>query len=95
MRLDQGKAMRIPTWPEYVDLQNPHRMLPDDRWMLYFYWLKRYVQSLNKKVFDLSERYRVVLRAFEEVRSMEDIKLMRQMMVVRMHIPFFFTFTSA
>lgn len=82
MRLEQGKALKDPRKPENVNLQKPHDMMPDDRWLLYFYWLKRYIRTLNEEVHVLGEKYREILRQYEEIRNIEDCRLMKQLLVV-------------
>lgn len=60
----------------------PHNMPSESRWQLYFYWLTLYRNQLSTKLETLAEEFRVYNRQYSEVRSMEDVKLMKQMLVV-------------
>lgn len=59
-------------------------MSSDNRWLLYFYWLNKYANLLTRKAQNLSEEYRKLMKEYDEIRSIEDTRLMQQMLVVGM-----------
>lgn len=84
-RLEEGKRKReLLQPPTNIDLTNPHKMKPDDRWNLYFYWLNLYRRALEDKLRTLDRDFRLAFKTFESLRSMADTNVMKEALVVGM-----------
>ncbi|XP_060534908.1 NFX1-type zinc finger-containing protein 1-like isoform X2 [Cylas formicarius] len=70
--------------PEYLNLQHPENMLPDQRWQLYFYWLDLYTTFLRTEYRTLVNKYQRIYQVYNELRDIEDIQLMKDHLVVGM-----------
>ncbi|KAJ3662954.1 hypothetical protein Zmor_007268 [Zophobas morio] len=68
--------------PQFVNLNQPHKIPPNDRWNLYFYWLDLYKQKLRKRLEALNKEFREVYKAYEELRDVEDTRSMKNALVV-------------
>lgn len=79
------KAGKGQEWQKPVDanLIHPHTMPSKSRWQLYFHWVGLYRNQLFIKLEALGEQYRTLNRQYAEVRNIEDVNLMKQMLVVR------------
>lgn len=79
--LSLGKSQK---WeePQVMNLVQPHSMPSIARWQLYFYWLGLYRNQLKNELEEKGKQYRVLNRQYSEIRDIEDVNLMKQMLVV-------------
>ncbi|KAJ8946031.1 hypothetical protein NQ318_023280 [Aromia moschata] len=74
--------MRLRNLNKYRHCSNPDMdprlMNPDDRWALYSMWLQQYLQYLGRK--RKQKKYKI----YSEQRDIEDVKIMRENLVVGM-----------
>lgn len=72
------------TWerPFSTNLTHPHTMTAEARWQLYFHWLNLYSNRLKTKLEACGEQFRVVKKQYAEIRDIEDVNLMKRMLVV-------------
>lgn len=82
--LKKGEEKQIQQEPEFIDLENPSKMNPNDRWALYFYLLDLYKNQLvhQKKKYD--DEFKKTYKIYEEMRSIEDTKIMKKVLVIGM-----------
>lgn len=59
-------------------------MTADDRWALYFHWLHKYVASLTVYNDALGTKFRAVVREYDEIKSIEDVKVMKESLILGM-----------
>lgn len=68
--------------PADTDLLKPHNMPSKSRWQLYFYWVHRYCNQLSTKLEEFGTQYRTFNKQYAEIRNIEDVNLMKHMVVV-------------
>lgn len=59
-------------------------LTPQLRWDLYWHWLQSYRRYIEDKISEQEEIYRRIYREYEELRSMEDIRIMKTKLVIGM-----------
>ncbi|CAG9824500.1 unnamed protein product [Phaedon cochleariae] len=83
-RLNDRRINKNGFQPQFVDLKNPHRMTPNDRWQLYYYWLSLYVERLKVKKEESTRSFKKVYALYSEMMSMEDAQVMKESLVIGM-----------
>ncbi|GLV42804.1 uncharacterized protein CBL_03544 [Carabus blaptoides fortunei] len=83
-RLDQFRNGQYPPRPLAANLTNRNILTSNERWGLYFFWLSLYRAQLLNDLNVMEEKYRKLHREYEEVKQIEDIRLMKEMYVVGM-----------
>ncbi|CAG9824164.1 unnamed protein product [Phaedon cochleariae] len=84
LRLNERKVNINGFQPQFVDLVNPHRMTPNDRWQLYYHWLSLYVERLKVKKEESTRMFRRVYAVYTQMMSMEDAQVMKESLVIGM-----------
>ncbi|GJQ79482.1 hypothetical protein Trydic_g16335 [Trypoxylus dichotomus] len=84
IRMTQGKQVKEYQIGHILSFDEPHNIHPDDRWALYFYWLEVHRAHTQEKINERRERYQALYEAYEELREIEDIQIMRHKLVVGM-----------
>jgi superfamily I DNA and/or RNA helicase len=70
--------------PERIDLKNPYNMKYEDRWKLYFHWLNLYKNYESDVLRMTSEDFPEVYKEYEQMREIEDVRTMKDALVVGM-----------
>jgi hypothetical protein len=70
--------------PERIDLKNPYNMKYEDRWKLYFHWLNLYKNYESDVLRMTSEDFPGVYKEYEQMREIEDVRTMKDALVVGM-----------
>ncbi|RZC41405.1 NFX1-type zinc finger-containing protein 1, partial [Asbolus verrucosus] len=70
--------------PDYIDTLHPYNMHFQDRWNLYFYWLKLYKNRESDVLRMTAEDFPAVYKVYEEMGEMEDVRTMKEALVVGM-----------
>lgn len=83
-RLDQFKEHRHPPPPSIVNYKDVTNLTANERWGLYWKILIDYRQALLTSLDRLEPYYRQVYLEYEELRSNEDLNIMREKSVVGM-----------
>ncbi|KRT83391.1 hypothetical protein AMK59_4486, partial [Oryctes borbonicus] len=83
MRMTEGRQTTECRF-EGILSNEPYNIHPNDRWDLYFYWLDKYRAEIKEKIDECRNKYQGLYEAYEEVREIEDIELMRRKLVVGM-----------
>ncbi|CAG9821989.1 unnamed protein product [Phaedon cochleariae] len=84
LRLNERRIHTNGLQPQFVDLVNPQRMTPNDRWQLYYHWLSLYVESLKVEKVESTRLFRREYAVYSEMMSMEDAQVMKESLVVGM-----------
>ncbi|KAI4470915.1 dna2/nam7 helicase family [Holotrichia oblita] len=84
MRMEEGKNTKEFLLEDFVDFDEPHGILPNLRWNLYFYWLEKHRAVKKEYIEECEKQYQNCYQAYEELREIEDIALMRHKLVVGM-----------
>ncbi|KAK4873187.1 hypothetical protein RN001_015216 [Aquatica leii] len=82
--LGNGRTMFKKVKPRNCNLNNPFTMSLEERWTLYFYWLEECRLVLVQKLVDVQSTYRAKFNQWLEIRDIEDIQTMKEMLVVGM-----------
>ncbi|KAK4872927.1 hypothetical protein RN001_014956 [Aquatica leii] len=83
-KFEEYEEVKVRNRPQQCNLQNPHFMLADDRWQLYLYWVDQYRQHLTKNILNLQTEYTAIQEQYNELKSVFDLEIMKQMLVVGM-----------
>lgn len=83
-RFEEYKNITVKNKPQGCNLYNPWEMSANDRWMLYFYWLHIYENYLVRQLAELEGGRREIYKQFTELQHLQDVEVMRQMLVVGM-----------
>lgn len=82
--MNQYKHGQYPPAPVVENYDDCYNLSPNERWGLYWYWIEKYKKYLIELQKKLESNYQQIYKEFEEIKSIEDIKLMKQCHVVGM-----------
>lgn len=83
-RLEQRNEGNYPTPPQHVNYKDPTSLKSNERWGLYWKWVDDYYKSLIANLEIMEKQYRQVYKEYEEIKLIDDIRIMKTMKVIGM-----------
>lgn len=84
MNLEKGAQFTNPKEPKILGYSHPNQLPPSLRWRLYFYWVSRLKTNLLRKKEQLSVNFRETFEVYDDLKSIEDRKVMKEHFVIGM-----------
>ena len=85
LKVLRGESSLQPLHPSRVaSVQHVWRLLPEDRWRLYLFWLRIFQQNCQEEISKKTEQYESICKRFTEVRDYEELHALREAVVIGM-----------